>query len=240
MFNEPWKSVQIMSPGDLPDPNVYRRYRVDGQALNHKIIGATLSKTAIQATARALGMMGRGNVIVFDNEGETSVLMECALYEYKVKGKNAVQRYQEEIGGETEIERELLAAMVASSTSLFRVESVSRKTYSVSLSDLVNEGHTITLMDLNFSQIVKSDYVLFLRPITLENFSMTSGIALTFPTHLESELLRQWRGSQSGGSRRRRRRALPTSMRRYATFFKLSKLKGVEVMYQDVGESSGG
>jgi hypothetical protein len=228
-----------MSPGDLPDPNVYRRYRVDGQTLNHKIIDATLETNAIEAAARALGMMGRGNVIVFDNEDETSVLMECALYEYKVKGKNAVQRYQEEIGGETEIERELLAAMVASSTSLFQVESVSRKTYSVSLSDLVNEGRTITLMDLNFSQIVKSDYVLFFRPITLENFSMTSGIALTFPKHMESELLKRWRLSKSGGSRRRRR-PLPTSMRRYATFFKLNKLKGVEVMYQDVGEGSGG
>ena len=240
MSNKLWESTPDVSPGGLPDPNVYRRYRVGSRGLTHKIMDVTLGKAAVQAAARALGMMGRGNAIVFDNEDDTSVLMDCALYEYKIKGKNAVQQYQQEIGGETEIERELLAAMAASSTSLFRVESVSRKTYSVSLSDLVNEGHTITLMDLYFSQDVDSDYLLFFRPITLENFSMTSGIAFIFPKHLESELLKRWRGSQSRGVRRRRRRALPTFLRRYATFFKLSKRKGVEVMYQDVDRINGG
>lgn len=240
MFNKLWKSATSASLGGLPGPNVYRRYRVDGRALNHKIIEATLSKSAIQFAAKTLGMMGRNDTVFFDNEDETSVLMDCALYEYKSRGKNAVQRYQEEIGGETNIERELLAAMVASSTSLFRIESVSKKTYSLRLVDLVNEGHTITLMDLNFSQNVKPNYLLFIRPVTLENFSMTSGIAFIFPRHMESELLKRWQGPQSRGSRRRRRAQQPTSTTRYATFFKLSKRKGIEVMYQDVNESNDG
>lgn len=239
MFDKLWKSARRTLPGGLPGPSVYRRYRVDGRALNHKIMGATLDKAAIQYAARALGMMGRGNVMVFDSEDETSVLMDCALYEYKARGKNAIERYQEEIGGETEIERDLLAAMVASSTSLFRVESASRKTYSLRLGDLVNEGCTITLMDINFSQHVKPDYLLFLRPITLEGFSMTSGIAFIFPGRMEDELLKRWRGSQSRGSRRRRRRAQPTSATRYATFFNLSKRKGIEVAYEDVAERNG-
>ncbi|MCP4542181.1 MAG: hypothetical protein GY832_34090 [Chloroflexi bacterium] len=238
MFNKLWKSAGSISLGGLPGPNVYRRYRVDSRTLSHKIIETTLSKAAMQFAARTLGMMGRDNVMVFDNEDETSVLMDCSLYEHKSRGKNAVQQYQEEIGGETDIERELLAAMVASSTSLFRVESVSKKTYSLKLDDLVNEGHTITLMDINFSQNMKPNYLLFIRPVTLENFSMTSGFAFIFPGHLESELLKRWRGPQSSGSRRRRRRAQPTSTTRYATFFKLSKRKGVKVMYQDVDESN--
>ncbi len=237
MFDKLWKPTEIVSLSGLPGPGIYRRYRTDGRVLHHKIIDATLSKAALQFAARSLGMLGGSNVMFFDSEDETSVLMDYALYEYKPKGKNAVQQYQEEIGGETDIERELLAAMVASSTSLFRVESVSRRTYSLSLGDLVNEGHTITLMDLNFSQHVKPDYLLFIRPITLENFSMTSGIAFIFPGDMESELLKRWRGPQSRGSRRRRRRAEPTSATRYATFFKLSKRKGIEVMYQDVDES---
>lgn len=237
MFDKLWKSATSVPPGGLPGPSVYRRLRIDAKALNHKIMETTLDKAAIQFTARALGMIGRDKVIVFDSEDEMSVLMDCALYEYKVRGKNAIERYQEEIGGETEIERELLAAMVASSTSLFRVESVSQKTYSLSLGDLVNEGHTITLMDLNFSQNVKPNYLLFIRPITLENFSMTSGIAFIFPGHMESELLKRWRGPQSRGSRRRRR-AQPTSAKRYATFFKLSKRMGLKVRYEDVDERS--
>jgi len=240
VFDKLWKSARRISPGGLPSTSVYRRYRVDGKALNHKIMEATLDRAAIQHAARALGMMGRDNMVIFDSEDETSVLMDFALYEYKARGKNAVERYQEEIGGETEIERELLAAMVASSTSLFRVESVSRKTYSLSLGDLVNEDRTITLMDINFSQHVKPNYLLFLRPITLENFSMTSGIAFIFPRHLESELLKRWRGPQSRGSRHRRRRAQPTFAKRYAIFFKLSKRQGIEVVYEDVDEWNGG
>jgi hypothetical protein len=164
--------------------------------------------------------------------------MECMLYEYKTQGKNAVERYQQEIGGETKIERELLAAMVASSTSLFRVESISRKTYSLTLCDLVNKGRAITLMDINFSQTVKPNYLLFIRPITLENFSMTSGIAFTFPSGMESVLAKRWKRPQSHGSHRQRR-GQSISLKRYATFFKLSKRKGIEVMYRDLESRKG-
>ncbi len=223
---------------ELPSASVYRRYRADGRTLAHKIV-ETLNKAAIQHAGRALGMMGRDNVIFFDSEDETSVMMDFALYEYKAGGKNAVQRYQEEVGGETKIERELLAAMTASSTSLFRVESISKKTYSLSLGDLVNEGRTITLMDINFSQGAKLGYLFFFRPITLENFSMTSGIAFLFPGHQEGELLKRWKRPQSRGSRRRRRRVQSASAMRYATFFKLSKRQGIEVVYKDVTEKSG-
>jgi hypothetical protein len=195
----------------------------------------TLDRAAIMHAARALGMKGPGDVVVFDNEDETSILMDCALYECKTKGKNAVVRYQEEIGGETEIERELLAAMVASSTSLFRIESVSRRTSSLSLVDLVNENQVITLMDLSLSGTGTTNYLLFFRPITLESFSMTSGVAFVFPGHLESRLLAHWRELGAPGSRTKRQPPLSTSLLRYAAFFKLSKRMGVEARLEDVG-----
>jgi len=185
--------------------------------------------------ARALGMKGPGDVLVFDDEDEASILMDCALYECKTKGKNAVMRYQEEIGGETEIERELLAAMVASSTSLFRIESVSRRTSSLSLVDLVNENQIITLMDLNLSRTGTDNYLLFFRPITLGSFSMTSGVAFVFPSHLESKLLEQWQELQAHGSHNKRQEPQPTSLLRYAAFFKLSKRVGIEMRFEDVG-----
>lgn len=234
MFDRLWRPAGRASPTGLPSVRVYRRYRVAARALNHKIMEATLERAAIMYAARALGMKGPGNRVFFDSEDETSILMDFALYEHKTRGQSAVERYQEEIGGETEIERELLAAMVAASTSLFRAESVFRETYSLRLDDLVNEDRTITLMDINFSQHVEPNTLLFFRPIIFGSFSMTSGVAFAFPRHLESELLERWRGSQSRGSRRRRRRAQSTSATRYATFFKLSKHKGVEVKFADV------
>ena len=231
MFKKLWKPRRALTGG--PSVKVYQRYRTDGMTLNHKIMDATLSEAAIQHGSRALGLEGRGRELILDSEDDLSVLMDYALYEYRVKGKNAVERYQEEIGGETQIERELLAAMVALSTSLFEVESVSTSTCIMRLSDLANEGRTINLMDINFSQRVTPDWLLFIRPVTLENFSMTSGIALIFPRHLKEELLKRWHRSQS----RRRRSAQSVSARRYATFFRLSKIKGIEVRYEEVGKA---
>jgi hypothetical protein len=207
---------------------------VDHQALNHKIMKATLDRAAIMVAAGALGLKGPNNVLVFDTEDESSILMDCAFYEYRARGKNAVERYQEEIGGKTEIERELLAAMVISSTSLFRVESVSARTCSLILSDLVNADRAVTLMDINFSQYVKPNHLLFIRPITLASFSMTSGVAFVFPGHLESKLLEPWREPQVRGSLHKGQRAQPTSIVRYGTFFKLSKRLGVEVSFRSV------
>lgn len=228
MTDEPWKLKHI-SPSEHVDISTYRRYRRDGTTLNHKIIETMLDKTALQYGGRALGMGSGDSMLVFDSEGETSVLMDYALYEYRHKGKNAVERYWEKVGGETQVERELLAAMAASSTSLFRVEAISRQAYTIYFSDSV-EGRTINLMDVNFSQHVSPGWLLFIRPITLESFSMTSGIAFVFQSGMEEYLLRYWR--------RPSRRAIghTDSAKRYATFFKLSKRVGSEVRYETVVE----
>lgn len=233
MFDELQKSAQSTSRSSVPDASVYRRYRVAGRTLNHKIIEAMLGKKALHQAGKALGILGRDDFLVFDNEGEMSVLMDYALYEYKVKDKNAVERYEEEIGGETEIERDLLRAMLGASTSLFRVESISRETY-LGLVDLIDENRTITLMDINFSQHVKPDYLLFIRPITFEDFSMTSGFSFLFPDRLEEELIEQWRGAQRSRSRRlqERRSTQSLSARRYVRLFKLSLHQGLEVRYE--------
>ena len=99
MFGKLWKSATEASPGGLSSPSVYRRYRVDGRALNHKIMSATLDKAAIQFAAGALDMMGRDNVVFFDSEDETSVLMDCAP---RYPGGCAQgPSFQWEVGGES-------------------------------------------------------------------------------------------------------------------------------------------
>lgn len=235
MLDRLWKSIRRTSRSDVPRVSVYRRYRVAGKKLHHKIMDEMVDKKALQHSGKALGMLGRGDTMIFDSEGDMSVLMDYVIYEYKEQGKNAVERYREEVGGETETERELLAAMEVSSTSLFRIEYKSRETYSLGLVDLIDEDRTITLMDINFSQHMSSDYLLFIRQIALEAFSMTSGIAFLFPDNLEAELVKRWqvhsRGRPWPGIGKQ---SLSTS--RYVTFFKLSKRKGVEVGYEDVDE----
>jgi hypothetical protein len=207
----------------LPSKKEYQRYRQTGRELNHKIIEATVDRETVDYAAKRLGLR-KGRQLVLDSEDDLSVLMDFALYEYRSEGKNAVERYHEEIEGSSSIEQELLEAMVTSSTSLFRVEAVSRETYSLRLCNLVSIGDEITLVDIGFSQSVVVGFLLFLRPISLENYSMTSGVVFAFPGDMENDLVREW-------ERFAGRRSRNASAGCYAAFFKLSKRKGIPTVY---------
>jgi hypothetical protein len=216
------------SSSSLPNKKVYQHYRKVGKELNHKIIDSIQGDAALLHSALALGMKGPGRQLILDSEDDMSVLMDYMLYEYRAKGKNAVERYQAEVGAANPVEEELLAAMVTSYTSLFKVVSVSRRTNSLHLSDLLNRDNNLNLMDINFSQNCIPGLLLFIRPIILENFSMTSGIAFVFPGQEEQFLLKRARYP------RRRGQSPHESAKRYQTFFKLSKRRGIEVMYGQI------
>jgi hypothetical protein len=205
----------------------YRCYRRAGKDLHHKIMEATLEGAAIDYVAEKLGL-GKGRRLILDTEDDLSVLMEFALYEYRSNGKNAIERYRGEIGGSGQIEAELLEAMVQASTSLFRVEGASWESYSLQLRDLIAESSPLTLVDINFSQTLALGLILFIRPIRLKDFSMTSGIGFIFPGNLEKYLQRQW---QRLG---RRKSESEASAERYAGFFKLNKRMGLPTRYEQV------
>jgi hypothetical protein len=57
----------------------YRRVRQVSFELNNGKLVPALSKAAIDFAASSLGML-RGNVIVFDTEDESAVLMDHAIY----------------------------------------------------------------------------------------------------------------------------------------------------------------
>ena len=204
--------------------NEYRRYRNIATALNHKIINVALDKATIDRAGKWLGITKRG-VLVFDSEDETSVLMDYALYEVRKQGKSVVQRYQEQGGEHDQVEQELLAAMVAAKAGLFRVESTSRQSYTVTLSD-ATDGRSVILTDSGFSRTLTAGPMVFFRPVQLSLFTMTSGIAFVFPGEMEHELrdlYRKWHDLDSS--------------ERYARFFKLNKNRGLATEYAPVGKS---
>jgi len=207
------------------DKKTYQRYRQAGKELNRKIMHTSLDDRAIQHAAKALGLLGGRRTIVADQD-ELDVLMDYALYEYHVSGKNAIERYYQEVGGANLIEQELLEAMVSSSTSLFQVSTVSKRTYSFKLNDLVNPDNSITVVDINFSHSVVPGLLIFIRPITVKGTSMTSGMAFVFPGSVQDELLRRgWRTGRPHSPR-------ADAARRYVTLFKLSKRLGFQVQYE--------
>jgi len=53
-----------------------------------------LERDVMMKSAKLLGI-ARGDTLMFDSMDETNVLMDFALNEYKVKGKNAIEIYRE-------------------------------------------------------------------------------------------------------------------------------------------------
>ena len=198
----------------------YQRYRKAGRSLNQKIIDAYINGGILEKSATML-RLGQNGQLILDSEDDLSVLMDFALYEIRnEEWKNSVKRYAREKGAVNAIERELLGAMVKARTGLFKVNRVLREKRQIMLVDLINPELMVILTDINFSQTLREGLIVFLRPVCVAKITMTSGVAFVFPTALEQELVRRWKGFERKGD-----------AQRYAWFFRKSKQSGLETVY---------
>ena len=198
----------------------YQRYRKAGRSLNQKIIDAYINGGILEKSATML-RLGQNGQLILDREDDLSVLMDFALYEIRnEEWKNSVERYAREKGAVNAIERELLGAMVKARTGLFKVNRVLRDKRQIMLGDLINPELMVILTDINFSQTLREKLIVFLRPVCVAKITMTSGVAFVFPTALEQELVRRWKGFERKGD-----------AQRYAWFFRKSKQSGLETVY---------
>jgi len=198
----------------------YQRYRKAGRSLNQKIIDAYINGGILEKSATML-RLGQNGQLILDREDDLSVLMDFALYEIRnEEWKNSVERYAREKGAVNAIERELLGAMVKARTRLFKVNRVLREKRQIMLVDLINPELMVILTDINFSQTLREKLIVFLRPVCVAKITMTSGVAFVFPTALEQELVRRWKGFERKGD-----------AQRYAWFFRKSKQSGLKTVY---------
>jgi hypothetical protein len=152
----------------------YRRLRRLAADLNSKIV-QTIPKQAMDDVGKAIGILQRGT-LVFHAEDETSVLMDCCLYDWIEREKNLVEKYAEShplLAG-TE-ERELLEAFRLAKyrilVPLSRVEGAG-----VYFTDLFTREE-LFVMDLGMSQNALN-IAYATRTIPLGSFWMTGGAGL--------------------------------------------------------------
>ena len=194
-----------------------------GIALNHKMIDSCLSKEILFNSAKLLGIM-RGDVSVFKSEEEMSILTDFALHEYKVNDKNAVQVYREKIGGQNEMENEILASLLSSYTSLFKVVAISENT--LLLKDILKKGDKpIELIDISFSKTTIPGTLVFIRAVPFNGFYRASGVSLVFRGDIEEYIIRRYRKIS------KKIKTGSDSMKRFISFFRLNRECGEEVMY---------
>src|SRR5467141_3281812 len=86
----PLRSTFIPAPADIER---YKRLRGLARDLNHRIV-QTIPREAMHQVAEAIGVL-HGAVLVLESEQESTVLMECFLYDWIRAGKNLVATYAE-------------------------------------------------------------------------------------------------------------------------------------------------
>ena len=203
----------------------YQTYREASKALNSKVMHTCLDRPSMMKAAKLLGIERRG-VLNIQNEGEMDILADFALNERMVKGKSVMQIYHETEEPENLVEAELLESLLKARTSLFKVISVSETECTVVLEDLLNEREQMTIMDINLSATATPGFLLFLRPIELDEFSITSGAVFVFLEESEQNLIFSYR--RLGVPVKNMGRAAT----RFVCFYKLSKKYGMDMIYE--------
>jgi hypothetical protein len=197
----------------------YRNYRAVALALNGKIMDSTLTRAVFDQAVRRLGV-GAQRRLELESEDELSVLMDYAFHEVGQPGARVVDRYREQTGGQDQVERELLDAMVASAIGLYRVAAIDKRLCQLTLKQLALPERDLIVTDINFSKSPVQDVVLFSRLLELPEITMTAGAALAFQGEMETQLARIW--------------VQTVPRERYRRIFKLYRRQGVPMAYADV------
>jgi len=181
----------------------YVRTRAITFKLNQKLVGL-LSKGIIQQAAKQIGILIK-ETIVFRNEDESSVLMDFAIHECRVDGKNAFDRYLllNPPAPDSE-EAAVFASVQRGYFSVFGVESVVPG-FGVHVRDFVNNGSHF-LADKGFSQTAEAGLVVASRVFPFADYLMTGGAGLPVNSATFRQIIKILPdvGSRSGGNEPRR------------------------------------
>jgi hypothetical protein len=153
----------------------YKRLRAVGRNLNHKMV-EWLSKDVLHEGGKKLGILHK-DVLVFNSEDESSVLMDYCLYDVRRNGRNAVDQYLLDSPPAPESDEMVcLRSMQHAVYSLFIVESVIPG-FGVTVRDLLSDG-TILIADIGFGSTAQPGLIFASRLLFHEGFAMTCGAAL--------------------------------------------------------------
>jgi SEC-C motif len=173
----PLSSTFTPSPADVER---YKRLRGLARDLNSRII-KTIPREAIQQVAEAIGRL-HGGVLVLGSEDESSVLMDCCLFDWIRDGKNLIEKYAENHPpAPGTAEHELLEAYRQAKYRIVVPQSRVQGAGAYFV-DLLS-GEELFIMDVGLSQN-PLDVAYATRTIPLGQFWMTGGAGL--PTGSEA------------------------------------------------------
>lgn len=207
----------------------YKTYRKIGVRLNQRIIKKYINRDILQTAGKLLDIV-KGATFVFENEDESSVLMDFALNERINGRKNIIGICLEKNEWKNETEKRILENLLSSHTSLFKIVSISEEENTLILKDLLNKKESITLVDINISKTTLPEMLLFIRIVPFsDEIHMTSGIGFGFAGNLEEYLFRRYKKLMKKVA------SDDESIKRFVSFFMLNRTDGVDFRYRAAG-----
>lgn len=205
----------------------YRSYRKRQVELHSAILQEFVSIDDYLKAAALLGILNTNNKVTIE-----SITEEDALYDFNIYGniradRSALSEYMDKYPPENQVDEELLSAMIQSEVQLFEVANKQEDGFII-LEDPFAKTEPIKLLDIGMSEHLNPDILLFTRLIHLNEFSMTSGLALVFAKNHIDYLIQKSRKMmkkiQSGDD----------SVNRFIAFFNLNRSIGLPVLLEKV------
>lgn len=153
----------------------YERLRPVRLRLNNELVRC-LSRDVLNDGAEKIGIL-RSGTFVFDNEDETSVLMDYCIYDVYRNGRNAVEQYRCDCSTDPDSdEMACLRAMQGATYALVVVLGV-EPGVGCQVRNLFTE-ETLLLVDMGFSKTAQPGAVIATRLLDFGSYVATGGAAL--------------------------------------------------------------
>jgi len=173
----------------------YRQLRATVRELHSELLDS-LPKDTLTRCSRKLGFMV-GDTLVFENEDESSVLMDYCLYQGWSGQHNAISRFlAKQPYDPGSDERVLLEAMSHARYSLLQVESVA-KGVGVNCRDLLR-GDGGSIVDEGLGNTASEGVVFGCHLVVLPELSMTTGATLPIDANTLEDIMNALEGGAQG------------------------------------------
>jgi hypothetical protein len=213
--------------GNMEQQNLYNEYReAEIKLVNDKIF-KSLGKEILLNAARVLDMTDENDNIMFTDENQMGALLDFAIHELRIDGKNAIDTYIETYGFENEMEKKVLKALRESYTSLYRIVNISEDKNMVFIKDLLQEVKNTRLTDIGLSKSCNTDMLIFTRILPFEELSMTSGASFLFEAEIEPKMLALYKKTIN-------QVITDKEANKYIIFYSLFKNYGLNMKYNDI------
>ncbi len=164
----------------------YVRFRQLSQA-PHSAAMKRISRSALHECGKALGILRHGT-FVFENESETALLTDTALYDRRDGGTTAVERHWKDTEAADDDQRLLRDAMLHARFSLYQVKAT-RADAGLIVRDVLR-GDDLLVLDRSFGTSALPGLVMAMRLLPFPAWAMTSGAGLPLDSAPAEAVLR--------------------------------------------------